>query len=293
LARQILRAAYQSGVTLYDTADVYGGGLSEERIASWRRADRPEGVFIATKLGRRAPFAESLTPAGMRAHTEDSLRRLQTESLDLTQLHCVPTDVLRRGEVFETLRELQREGKIRRFGASVESAEEGLLCLEQPGLASLQVILNIFRQKPLEALLPRARAQGVAVLVRLPLASGLLSGKFTPETRFDPSDHRRYNRDGAAFNVGETFAGLPFEKGVALADELKPQVSAGMTMAQWAQRWCLDQDGVTSLLTGASRPEQATENAKVSALSPLSEAQRENLSAFYEKSVAGLLRGPN
>ncbi len=291
-ARSILRAAYESGVTLFDTADVYGGGTSERRIGAWLREDRPEGVFVATKLGRRAPFSESLTPQAIRNFTEESLKNLGIEALDLTQLHCVPTEYLEpEGEVFRTLRELQTEGKIKRFGASVETVEQGLLCMKQPGIASLQIILNIFRQHPLEKLLPEAQKQGIAVLVRLPLASGLLSGKFTAQTTFSETDHRTYNRDGAAFHVGETFSGLPFQLGVELADALKPWVPEELTMAQWAQRWCLDQPGVTCLLTGASRPEQARENAVVSALPSLPAEQLEALKKFHDEHVAPYIRG--
>jgi aryl-alcohol dehydrogenase-like predicted oxidoreductase len=166
----------------------------------------------------------------MRTHAEASLRRLGVEALDLTQLHCIPTEVLRQGEVFDSLRILQQEGKIRRFGASVESMEEAHICLEQEGLASLQIIFNIFRQKPIDTLFAAAQAKGVALIVRLPLASGLLSGKFTKATHFPKEDHRNFNRDGEAFNVGETFAGLPFEKGVELADALKAMVPPGIEM---------------------------------------------------------------
>jgi aryl-alcohol dehydrogenase-like predicted oxidoreductase len=291
-ARDILRAAHESGVTFFDTADVYGGGTSERRIGAWLREDKPKEVFVATKLGRRAPFAESLTPKAIRSFTEDSLRNLGVEALDLTQLHCVPTEFLEPGgEVFGTLRDLQAKGKIKNFGASVETVEQGLLCLQQPGIASLQIILNVFRQQPLDELLPEAQKLGVAVLVRLPLASGLLSGKFTASTTFAETDHRTYNRDGAAFHVGETFSGLPFETGVSLADELKPMVPQTLTMAQWAQRWCLDQPGVTCLLTGASRPEQARENAAVSALPALATEQREALKKFHDERVALNVRG--
>ena len=291
-ARAILRAAYESGVTLFDTADVYGGGLSETRIGRWLAEDKPTGVFVATKLGRSGAWADTLTPQGIRSATGGSLKRLGVEALDLTQLHCIPTDTLRAGEVFETLRELQTEGKVRRFGASVESVEEGLICLEQPGISSLQVIFNVFRQKPLDELFPKAKAQGVAILVRLPLASGLLSGKFTAETKFDASDHRNYNRDGAAFNVGETFAGLPFETGVTLADDLKAFVPDGISMADWAQRWCLDSDAVTCLLTGATRPEQGQKNAAVSALPPLAPEVHAALRRFHDERVAPNIRGP-
>jgi aryl-alcohol dehydrogenase-like predicted oxidoreductase len=194
--------------------------------------------------------------------------------------------------VFHWLRELKQEGKIRNFGASVESMDEALICLEQEGLASLQIIFNIFRQKPIEALFPKAQAQGVAIIVRLPLASGLLSGKFTAETHFAASDHRNYNRDGQAFNVGETFAGLPFKKGVELADGLKPMVPAGLNMAQMALRWILDHEAVSAIIPGASRPDQVRSNAAASALTPLGEALHTRLQSYYQEKVHPFIRGP-
>ena len=204
----------------------------------------------------------------------------------------MPPEVLRRGDVFAWLRALQAEGKIRRFGASVESVEEGMLCLEQPGIASLQVIFNVFRQKPAESLFERARELGVAIIVRLPLASGVLAGKFTRDTTFAAADHRNYNRDGQAFNVGETFAGLPFAKAVELADALKGFLPDGMNLAQMAQRWILDHPAVTTVITGASRPEQVEANAGVSALPPLGEALHKRLAAFYRDEVRAHIRGP-
>lgn len=293
-ARAILRAAYASGTTFFDTADVYGAGLSERRIGAWLAEERPDGVFIATKQGRFSPpgWPQNFTKAALRAHAEASRERLGVETLDLLQLHCIPTDVLRDGAVFDHLRALQQDGIIARFGASVESVEEALLCLAQPDLASLQIIFNLFRQKPIDTLFAAAKETGTALIVRLPLASGLLSGKFTAATVFDASDHRHYNRDGAAFNVGETFAGLPFETGVALADGLKPLVPDGLSLAQTAQRWCLDFDAVTVLIPGATSPEQARRNAAVSALAPLDAAVHARLRAFYEENVAAHIRGP-
>ncbi len=291
--RQTLRAAYESGVTFYDTADVYGSGRSETLIGEWLKADKPEGVFVATKLGRRGDpgWPQNFTPETMRAHTEDSLRRLGVDALDLTQLHCIPTDVLRDGAVFDTLRTLQAEGKIRHFGASVETVEEGLICLAQPGLASLQVIFNLFRQKPADALFKQAKAQNVALIVRLPLASGLLTGKFDKNTQFAPQDHRTYNRDGQAFNVGETFAGLPFEKGVELANQLKGFVPDGETLTDVSLRWCLDFEAVTMIIPGAKNTEQAKNNARVSDLPPLPGDLHHRLREFYQTEVAPHIRG--
>ena len=185
------------------------------------------------------------------------MKRLGLDRLDLLQLHCIPMAVLRKGEIFEWLRRLQQEGLIKHFGASVETEEEGLLCIEQEGLLSLQVIFNIFRQKLISELLPRAKSNGIGIIARLPLASGLLSGKLTLDRTFAESDHRYFNRDGQNFNVGETFAGLPYEKGVELADMLKEFIPAGMAMVQLALRWILGHDAVSAIIPGASSPEQA------------------------------------
>jgi aryl-alcohol dehydrogenase-like predicted oxidoreductase len=293
-AQATMDAAYESGVTFFDTADVYGGGRSETIIGRWKADRKPENVFVATKLGRRGDpgWPENFTRETMRQHTEDSLRRLGVESLDLTQLHCVPTEELRKGEVFENLRSLRAAGKIRRWGASVESVEDAHLCLAQDGLTSLQVIFNIFRQKLIDELFAAAKAKNVALIVRLPLASGLLSGKFTKETKFPPQDHRNYNRDGQAFNVGETFAGLPFERGVELADVLKPWVPDGMTLTEMSLRWCLDFDAVSVLIPGAKDPAQARANAHVADLPPLPAELHTKLREFYRAEVAAHIRGP-
>ena len=251
-------------------------------------------LLVATKLGRRNPpgWPANFTRATMRAHTEDSLRRLGVERLDLTQLHCVPPDVMARGEIFEHLRELKREGKIRDFGASVESMDEALVCTRQEGVASLQIIFNLFRQKPVSTLFAEAKRRNIALLVRLPLASGLLGGKMTKTTTFPADDHRNYNRDGGSFNVGETFAGLPFAKGVELTDALKAFVPAGLTLPEMALRWCLDFDAVSAIIPGASNPEQARRNARVSALPPLSAALHAQLAEFYAREITTHIRGP-
>ena len=292
-ALAILGAAADSGVNFFDTADVYGAGRSETLVGRFLRESRRRDIFVATKLGRTAAlYPDGYTEAGLRAATEDSLRRLGVETLDLTQLHCIPVEVLRRGEVFEWLRRLRAEGKIRAFGASVESVDEGILCLAQEGLASLQVIFNVFRQKPADQLLPRAQAKGVAIIVRLPLASGVLSGRFTRSTTFPASDHRHYNRDGVAFNVGETFAGIPFEKAVELAEALKAFAPAGWTLAQLAQRWILDHSAVTTVITGASRLSQVADNAAVSDLPRLPPDLHMRLAEFYRAEVQAHIRGP-
>lgn len=293
-AFEILRAAMTAGITFLDTADVYGGGRSEELIGRFLKTEAlGREIFVATKLGRTPDlYPDQYSKAGVRQAVEGSLKRLGVEVLELTQLHCVPAHLLREGEIFDWLRQLKQEGKIRRFGASVESDEEAFSCLAQEGLSSLQIIFNIFRQKPSFQLLEEARNKEVAVIVRLPLASGVLSGKFTLLTQFEEKDHRHYNRNGAAFNVGETFAGIPYDNAVALADQLKPLLPPGMSMAEMAQRWILDHEAVTSVITGASRADQVAQNAAVSGLAPLAEGLQMQLRRFYEESVSSHIRGP-
>lgn len=290
-AFQILSEALASGVNFLDTADVYGDGRSEMLIGRFLKGCSEE-VFVATKLGRTAAlYPNNYTEEAVRAATEASLRRLGREALDLTQLHCVPTEVMLRGEVFEWLRRLRGEGKIKQFGASVETIQEAHICLQQEGLASLQIIFNIFRQKPISTLFAQAKEKGVAIIARLPLASGLLTGKFTRESKFADNDHRTFNRDGQFFNVGETFAGLPFEKGTELANALKQWVPEGMTMSQMAQRWILDYDAVSVVIPGASRPEQARANSAVSGIAPLGKHLHEQLRGFYQTEIAPHIRG--
>jgi aryl-alcohol dehydrogenase-like predicted oxidoreductase len=291
-AFDILAAAVDAGVTFFDTADVYGGGRSETLIGKFLK-ERKAAFFVATKFGRMPDlYPDYYSEAGVRAATEASLKRLQVEALDLTQLHCVPPAVLQRGEIFEWLRRLRQEGKIKQFGASVESMDEAQLCLAQEGLCSLQIIFNLFRQKPVITIFDEARRQKVGLIIRLPLASGLLGGKMTKAQAFSENDHRTYNRDGQKFNVGETFAGLPFEKGVELADALKPLVPAGWTLADLAQRWILDFNVVSTVITGASRPEQAAANAAVSKRPPLSTELHQKLRDYYLRDVAKHIRGP-
>jgi aryl-alcohol dehydrogenase-like predicted oxidoreductase len=294
-AFEVLRAGVGQGVTFLDTADVYGAGRSESLIGRFLKSDKPKKLFIATKLGRLAQggWPANLTREAFRTHTEGSLRRLGVDALDLTQLHCIPPDRLKSGEPFEWLAKLKQEGKLRHYGASVESVDEALWCVRHgSGCSALQIIFNVFRQKPLTELFREARHHGVALIVRLPLASGLLSGRMTTQTRFADTDHRTYNRDGQAFNVGETFAGLTLEKGVELADALKPLVPAGMTMAQMALRWILDHDAVTTVIPGARTAEQARANAAASDVRPLGDALHERLRSFYLDRVATHIRGP-
>jgi aryl-alcohol dehydrogenase-like predicted oxidoreductase len=253
--------------------------------------------IIATKLGRLSEpgWPANFTYDGMRRHTEGSIERLRVERLDLTQLHCVPSEVMRKGEVFETLRKFQSEGLIGAFGASVETVAEALECLEVPGIASLQIIFNALRQKPALELFEKAKARGVALIVRLPLASGLLSGRMTTTTTFAQNDHRTYNRDGQAFNVGETFAGLPFEQGVALVEELRAVLVAEglleVPLAQFALRYCLDFDAVTTVIPGASSVKQVRDNVQATKLPALNERTHAVLRTFYQTKVHPLIRG--
>lgn len=290
-AHTIMGTAVENGVNFFDTANVYGGGRSEKLVGEFLR-NCPSPVTVATKFGRGAAFPDNYSEEILRESVEDSRTRLGVETIDLLQLHCVPTAVLRQGDVFVWLRRLKEEGLIRHFGASVETVEEGLICLEQEGLLSLQVIFNIFRQKLVAELFPQAKLREVGIIVRLPLASGLLSGKLSKETHFLDTDHRNFNRDGQMFNVGETFAGLPYEKGVEFADRIKDIVPEGMSMAQMSLRWILDHDAVSVIIPGASSPQQAEANAAASDLPPLPEELHQQLSELYETEIRSHIRGP-
>jgi len=292
-AHRILSTALDHGITFFDTADVYGPEVSEERLGRFFRGI-PDPPFIATKLGRHPEpgWPENFSLECMRKHTEASLRRLGVDALDLTQLHCLPLEEYRNGAVFDHLRTLREEGKIRRFGASVESMEEASTCLEEEGLYSLQIIFNIFRPTPAHELFHKARERGVALIVRLPLASGLLSGKFKPDTVFPEDDHRNYNRNGEAFNVGETFAGLPFGEGLKLVEPLRPLVPQGMSMAQMALRWTLDFGEVGVIIPGATRPDQVASNAAASSFPRLDPELHRRLRRLYDEEVAQHVRGP-
>ncbi len=291
-AFDIMNAAVAGGTTFFDTADVYGAGRSENLIGRFLRNSDPP-MFVATKFGRGPDvYPDKYAENDLGSGTEASLKRWGVEILDLIQLHCIPMEVLVDGAVFEWLRALKAEGKIRHFGASVETVEEGLLCLNAEGITSLQIIFNIFRQKPIEELLPLAKEKGVGIIVRLPLASGLLSGKFTQRTRFQKTDHRFYNRDGQFFNVGETFGGIPFEKGIELTDGLKEFVPEGMSIIQMSLRWILDHDAVSVIIPGASSPSQAAMNAQISDLPPLPDGLHKKLSEFYTQNVRDHIRGP-
>jgi aryl-alcohol dehydrogenase-like predicted oxidoreductase len=272
-ARAVLDAAYEAGVTFYDTADVYGDGRSERLIGQFLRglgADA-DSVFVATKAGRRASphLAGAYTAANLRAWIERSRDNLGVETIDLLQLHCPPTSVYMDDSVFDALDQLVAEKLLAGYGVSVETIDEALTAIARPGVASVQIILNAFRLKPVEVVLPVARNAGVGIIARVPLASGLLSGRYTRDTTFAASDHRTYNRHGEAFNVGETFSGVDFETGLRAVGELTEAVPAGWTLPQAALRWIIDQPGVTAVIPGARNPEQARLNASVAGLGPV------------------------
>jgi aryl-alcohol dehydrogenase-like predicted oxidoreductase len=284
-ALDVLDAALDAGVTILDTADVYGDGRSEERIrkALTPRSDRP---FVATKAGRRAdPFeAEQYTRENLRAWVDRSRRNLGVETLDLVQLHCPPAAVYSDQHVFDSLEDLVDTEAIAAYGVSVETVAEGLSALEYPGLASIQVILNIFRRKPLEELLPAAARHGVGILARVPLASGLLTGKYDESTTFPADDHRNFNRHGEAFDVGETFAGVPFEVGVDAAREVAA-IAGDVPTAAFALRWVIDQPGVTTVIPGARSVEQVRGNVAAADLPSLTDSQLSDLERLYDERI--------
>jgi aryl-alcohol dehydrogenase-like predicted oxidoreductase len=285
-ATEVLEAALDAGVTLLDTADVYGDGRSEERIrkALAPRAERP---FVATKAGRRAdPFeAAQYTPENLRAWIDRSRRNLGVETLDLVQLHCPPPGTYEDDRVYDTLDTLLGEGAIAAYGVSVETVAEGMRALQRPNVQSLQVILNVFRRKPLEELLPAARAQGVGILARVPLASGLLTGKYDESTTFAADDHRTFNRHGEAFDVGETFSGVPFDVGVAAAREVAEIAGDTVPTSAFALRWVIDQPGVTTVIPGARNVTQVRGNVAAASLAPLSDTQLADLERVYDERI--------
>jgi aryl-alcohol dehydrogenase-like predicted oxidoreductase len=285
-AAAVLEAALDAGVTLLDTADVYGDGRSEERIrkALAPRRDRP---FVATKAGRRAdPFtAEQYTPQNLRAWIDRSRRNLGVDTLDLVQLHCPPPAVYSDERVYETFDALVEEQAIAAYGVSVETVAEGLTALQRPGVQSIQVILNVFRRKPLEELLPAAQRAQVGILARVPLASGLLSGTYSTDTTFATDDHRTFNRNGESFDVGETFAGVPFDVGVAAAREVAAIAGPDVSTAAFALRWVIDQPGVTTVIPGARNVEQVRGNVAAASLDPLTDSQLADLERVYDERI--------
>jgi aryl-alcohol dehydrogenase-like predicted oxidoreductase len=285
-----LHQALDRGVNFFDTADVYGDGRSERLLARLRR-ERREPFYVATKAGRRLnPHnADGYNRANLTAFVERSLKNLEVEALDLVQLHCPPVEVYYRPEVFGVLDDLVRAGKLKFYGVSVERVEEALMAIEYPGVQSVQIIYNIFRQRPAELFFPEAKRRQVAILARLPLSSGMLAGKMTAASTFSADDHRAFNRQGEAFDRGETFSGVPFETGLAAVEQLRPLVPSGVSMASWALRWILMNDAVTCAIPGAKRPAQVDENARAADLPPLSEEAMATVRAIYDRALRPLV----
>jgi aryl-alcohol dehydrogenase-like predicted oxidoreductase len=286
-AKAALHAALDNGTTFIDTADVYGDGRSERIIADVLKERSGPRPFVATKAGRRLDphVAQGYTAANLNAFVDRSLKNLEMERLDLVQLHCPPTEVYYQPEVFDAMDRMVAAGKISSYGVSVEKVEEGLKAIEYPGVKSVQIIYNIFRQRPAR-FIQEARDRGIAVIVRVPLASGLLTGKMTRETTFAANDHRLFNRNGEAFDKGETFAGVPYDVALEAVDEIRSLVPQNATMAQFALRWILMNDGVTTVIPGAKNAAQAKANAEASELPPLTDSAMEVLRALYLQKIA-------
>jgi aryl-alcohol dehydrogenase-like predicted oxidoreductase len=287
-ALRTLHAALDHGVTLFDTADVYGDGRSERLLAQLKR-ERPDAqVVIATKAGRRLNphTADGYTAANLRAFVERSLKNLEADALDLVQLHCPPTEVYYRPEVFAALDDLKAEGLIRHYGVSVEKVEEGLKALNYPGVATVQIIFNIFRQRPAELFFREAEARNVGILARVPLASGLLTGKMSTGSRFAADDHRHYNRFGEAFDRGETFAGVDFGTGLEAVEELRALLPEGVSMTQFALRWILMFGAVSCAIPGGKTPQQVADNAAAADLPELSDEVMARVKTIYSTDIA-------
>jgi aryl-alcohol dehydrogenase-like predicted oxidoreductase len=282
----VLHAAVEAGVTFLDTADVYGDGRSETLIGRFLRERGRNGLTVATKVGRRAAphVPEAYTAENLRAWTDRSRRNLGVDTLDLVQLHCPPTPVYSTDAVFDALDDLVESGAVAAYGVSVETVDEALSAIARPNVATVQIILNAFRLKPLERVLPDARRAGVRIIARVPLASGLLSGKYDAHTTFAADDHRSYNRHGEAFDVGETFSGVPFEVGVQAAKEIAQIAPAGASTAAFTLRWIVDQPGVSVVIPGARNPEQARANAAAQ-LPPLTDEQQTAVRRVYDERI--------
>jgi len=288
-----LHAAVDAGVNFIDTADVYGDGRSERLVARLRRERPGETIYVATKAGRRLPVQ---TPAGytrdnLVAWIDRSLRNLETDAIDLLQLHCPPTPVFSDPGVYGVLDDLVAAGKLRHYGVSVERVDEALAAVRWPGVKSVQIIFNMFRLKPADEFFPEAKARNVGILARVPLASGLLTGKLSPSSAFAEDDHRRFNRDGEAFDKGETFSGVPYDVGLEAVEELRAFVPSGSSLAQLALRWILMFDPVTCAIPGARTPDQARANAAASDLPPLDQSTMEAVRAIYDTRIRAHVHG--
>jgi aryl-alcohol dehydrogenase-like predicted oxidoreductase len=289
-ALAVIDAAVESGVRFIDTADVYGDGRSERLIGRWMAAHPGGGVTVATKMGRRVEQRlENYTGAAMRSWNDRSRENLGVDTLDLVQLHCPPTSLYSADAVFDELDAMVSEGRMSAYGVSVETCDEALAAMARPTVASVQIILNALRLRPLEDVLPAALATGTAIIARVPLASGLLSGRYDSTTTFAPDDHRTYNRHGESFDVGETFAGVPFEVGLKAVAAIGDLVPSHVPLAAFALRWILDQPGVTTVIPGARSAAQARANAAAAELPGLSGAQSDGVRMIYDDLVRPLV----
>src|ERR1700730_18572499 len=289
-AERVVHAAIDNGTNFIDTADVYGDGRSERFIAKVL-SETKEQVFVATKAGRRLQphTVDGYNRANLTAFVERSLKNLRRETLDLVQLHCPPTGVYYQPEVFAALDELKQEGKSLYYGVSVEKVEEALKAIEYPGLATVQIIFNIFRQRPAGLFFPVAKQRDIGILVRLPLSSGLLSGKINRQTTFSPEDHRNFNRNGEQFDRGETFSGVDFDVALDAVDQVRKLLPEGVTMPNFALRWILDYDAVGCVIPGARNEEQIKQNVAASTLPSLTSAQKEALAGLYDSRIRPLV----
>ena len=281
-----MKRALELGVNFFDTADVYGDGRSERLMARLRKETKTP-FHVVTKAGRRLnPHdAAGYNRQNLTAFVDRSLKNIGVESLELVQLHCPPTDTYYRPETFAAMDDLVKAGKVQHYGVSVERVEEGLKAMEFPNVASVQIIFNMFRQRPAERFLAEAQRRGVATIIRVPLASGMLTGKLTAASKFPADDHRNYNRHGEAFDVGETFSGVPYEIGLQAVEELKSLVPGGATLAQLALRWILMFDGVATIIPGGKNPRQVEDNCGASALPALSDEQMKSVRAIYDRHI--------
>ena len=288
---EILNKAVDQGIDFFDTADVYGAGRSEKIIGRFLKESNPD-IYVVTKYGRDdSVYPNNYTPESLRKSVEASLNRLGVDALDLLQLHCIPQKYLEEGSVFDYLRDLKKEGLIKNFGASVETMEEARICMKQDDLTSLQIIFNIFRQDPITKIFEEAINKNIGIIARLPLASGLLAGKYTADTAFEIKDHRNYNADGDSFSVGETFSGIQFKKGLDLVEDVRKLVPGNISMAQFALRWILDHPAVSTIIAGASKVYQVESNAGASFMEPVSTDIHKGLSNLYSLKVEKLIRG--
>jgi aryl-alcohol dehydrogenase-like predicted oxidoreductase len=286
-----LNSALEQGITFFDTADVYGDGRSERLLAKLRKEHRHVAFTIATKTGRRLDphVAEGYNRKNLTAFVERSLKNLEMEALDLVQLHCPPWEVYYTPEVFEVMDDLVKAGKVRYYGVSVEKVEEALKAINYPNVATVQIIFNIFRQRPMELFFEQAKLHNIGILARVPLSSGLLTGKMKPETKFEADDHRAFNRDGAAFDKGETFSGVQYERGLQAVEELRSLVPQGMSMAQFALRWILMHDAVSCAIPGGKHPGQVQDNAAAADMPAIDEKTMQAVKDIYERLVKPLV----